>query len=87
MGISQAVNFQAEEHFAAVTGDFVLIAEEVNIVIRVLTQYGISVTAVHNHMLYDNPHLFFLHFWAAGFPERLAYGLRQALEQTNSVIG
>jgi hypothetical protein len=87
MGISQAVNFQAEGQNTATTGDFVLIAKEVNPVIRTLKQYGITVTAIHNHMLYESPRLFYLHFWAVDTPEKLAYGLRQALGQTNTVIG
>jgi len=86
MGISQAINFQAEGQKAATTGDFVLIANEVNPVVRTLKQYGITITAIHNHMLYESPRLFFLHFWAVDNPERLAYGLKQALGQTNSVL-
>lgn len=87
MGISQAINFQAEGQKASTTGDFVLIANEVNPVVRVLKQYGITVTAIHNHMLYESPRLFFLHFWAVENPERLAYGLKQALGQTNTSMG
>jgi LysM repeat protein len=86
MGISQAINFQAEGQKAATTGDFVLIANEVNPVVRTLKQYGITITAIHNHMLYESPRLFFIHFWAVDNPERLAYGLKQALGQTNSVL-
>jgi LysM repeat protein len=84
MGISQAINFQAEGQNAAITGDFVLIAQEVNPVIRTLKENGITVTALHNHMLYESPRLFFLHFWAVDNPQKLAYGLKRALEQTNS---
>jgi hypothetical protein len=84
MGISQAINFQAEGPIAATTGDFVLIAQEVNPVIRALKGNGITVTALHNHMLYETPRLFFLHFWAVDDPLKLAYGLKQALEQTNT---
>lgn len=85
MGISQAINFQAEGHEAAITGDFVLIAKEVNPVIHALRENGITVTALHNHMLCESPRLFFLHFWAVGCPQQLAYGLKEALEQTNSM--
>ncbi|MGE5474681.1 MAG: DUF1259 domain-containing protein [Ignavibacteriales bacterium] len=85
MGISQAINFQAEGENAATTGDFVLIAKEVNPVIRTLKENGITVTAIHNHMLYESPRLFFLHFWAVDNPEKLAYALRQALGRTNTV--
>ncbi|HEX9061924.1 MAG TPA: DUF1259 domain-containing protein, partial [Clostridia bacterium] len=86
MGISQAINFQAEGENAATTGDFVLTANEVNPVVHILKQYGITVTAIHNHMLYEYPKLFFLHFWAVDNPEKSAYGLRQALGHTNTVI-
>jgi LysM repeat protein len=87
MGISQSINFQAEGQKTATTGDFVLIAKEVNPVVRTLKVNGIAVTAIHNHMLYESPRLFFLHFWAVDNPERLAYGLMQALGQTNTRIG
>jgi len=49
---------------AAITGDFVLIASEVNPVIRALRDNGIQVTAVHSHMLVESPRFFFMHFWA-----------------------
>ncbi|HEX2938999.1 MAG TPA: DUF1259 domain-containing protein [Ruminiclostridium sp.] len=86
MGISQAINFQAEGQNAAATGDFVLTANEVNHVVRTLRENGITVTAIHNHMLYDSPRLFFLHFWAVDSPEKLAYALRRALVQTNTIM-
>jgi hypothetical protein len=73
-----------DENKAAITGDFVLIADEVNPVAKALSENGIQVTAIHNHMLYDNPRLFMLHFWAIDEPEKLARGLRAALDKTNS---
>ena len=66
---------------AAITGDFVLTADEVNPVLRALRSNGIEVTAVHNHMLDDEPRLFFMHFWANDDPQKLAKGLRAALDQ------
>jgi LysM repeat protein len=86
MGVSQGVNFQAGGQNAAITGDFVLIAKEVNPVVRTFKENGIAVTAIHNHMLYEFPRLFFLHFWAVDNPVRLAYSLRNALGYTNTVI-
>ncbi len=82
MGLATAINFQpmgADK--AAITGDFVLIASEVNAVIRALRDNGIGVTAVHSHMLTDNPHLFFLHYWANYDALKLARGLRAALDR------
>lgn len=84
MGTGTAINFQpAANGKAAATGDFVLTAAEVNPVLAALRQNGIEVTAVHNHMLNDQPHLFFMHFWGVGDPARLARGLHAALDKTN----
>jgi hypothetical protein len=85
MGMSTAINFQpAGENRAAITGDFVLRAGEVNRVIRALRAGGIAVTALHSHMLDEEPRLFFMHFWAAGEPKALATTLRKALDATAS---
>jgi Domain of Unknown Function (DUF1259) len=69
---------------AAISGDFVLLANEVNPVIRALRTHGIDVTAVHNHMLLDQPHLYFMHFWSNEDAVKLAQGLHAALDETNS---
>ncbi|HEX5084357.1 MAG TPA: DUF1259 domain-containing protein [Blastocatellia bacterium] len=85
MGVAIAMNFQPTgAGRAAITGDFVLIASEVNPVIRALRANGIEVTALHNHMLNDEPRLFFMHFWANDDAVKLARGLRAALDKTNS---
>jgi len=85
MGLATAINFQPTAGGrAAVTGDFVLIASEVNSVIAALRASGITVTALHSHMLNDSPHLFFMHFWANDDSLKLARGLRNALDRTNS---
>src|SRR5207237_935328 len=81
--IASGVNFQKENDKTAITGDFVLLAEEVNLVVKALTENGIAVTAIHNHMLFDSPRLFMLHFWAVDEPEKLARGLKAALDKTN----
>jgi hypothetical protein len=84
MGIATALNFQSTgAGNAAITGDFVLRAAEVNPVLRVLRERGIEVTAVHNHMLDEQPRLFFMHFWAVGDAVKLAEGLRAALDKVN----
>jgi hypothetical protein len=85
MGLATAINFQPTgAGRAAITGDFVLLAGEVNPVIAALRQNGIAVTALHSHMLDDSPHLFFMHFWAYDDALKLARGLRAALDKTNS---
>jgi hypothetical protein len=84
MGSGEAINFQPTgDGKAAITGDFVLTAKEVNPVLRALRENGIEVTALHNHMLDDEPRLFFMHFWAHDDAQKLAAGLRRALDQIN----
>jgi Domain of Unknown Function (DUF1259) len=86
MGVATAINFQPTGNGkAAITGDFVLTENEVNPVIRALRSNGIEVTAVHSHMLTEQPRLFFLHFWANDDALKLARGLRAALDNTASV--
>jgi len=83
MGVATAINFQPTGGAkAAVTGDFVLTGDEVNPVIKTLRENGIEVTAVHSHMLREQPRLFFMHFWANDDAVKLANGLRAALEKT-----
>jgi hypothetical protein len=85
MGLSTAINFQPTSGGkAAITGDFVMIASEVNTVIRALRKNGIEVTAIHSHMLDESPRLFFMHFWANDDAVKLASALHTALAATNS---
>lgn len=82
MGSAIAINFQPTgAGKAAITGDFVLTATEVNPVVKALRDNGIEVTALHNHMLNDQPRLFFLHFWANDDVNRLAEGMKAALSK------
>jgi len=83
MGVATAINFQPTGGGkAAITGDFVLLASEVNSVIDALQGNGISVEAVHTHMLFESPKLYFMHFWANADAVTLARGLRAALDRT-----
>lgn len=85
MGLATALNFQPTGGGkAAGTGDFVLTDSEVGPVMRALRQAGIEVTALHNHLLREEPRLFFMHFWANTDATALAKGLRTALDLTNS---
>jgi len=85
MGIGTAINFQPTgAGKAAITGDFVLLGKEANPVMKALRESGIEVTAVHSHMLMEEPRLFFMHFWANEDAVKLAKGLKAALDLTNS---
>jgi hypothetical protein len=84
MGTATALNFQPTGGGkAAITGDFVLLGSEVNPILRTLRKHGIEVTALHSHMIDDAPHLFFMHFWANDDAQRLAQGLRAAVDLAN----
>ncbi|QPF87465.1 DUF1259 domain-containing protein [Bradyrhizobium genosp. L] len=88
MGVAIGINFQPTGGGkAAITGDFVLTGEEVNPVIMALRTHGIAVTALHSHMLDEQPRLFFMHFWANDDAVMLAKGLRAALDKTASTKG
>lgn len=83
LGVAHGINFQPIGNGqAAVTGDFVLLAKEVNPVIQSLRQNGIEVTALHSHMLDEEPRLFFMHFWGKDEALKLAHGLRAAIDKT-----
>ncbi|TIT23222.1 MAG: DUF1259 domain-containing protein [Mesorhizobium sp.] len=84
MGSAIGINFQPTGgDKAAITGDFVLIASEVNPVLRALRENGVEVTALHSHMLNEQPRLFFMHFWANDDAVKLARGLKAALDKMN----
>jgi biotin operon repressor len=87
MGMNTPLNFQLDGKNAAINGDFMLLPAEVNPVIKTLRANGIEVASLHNHMLYDEPRLFFMHFWANADAEKLAKGLRAALDQMKAPRG
>jgi len=81
MGVSTAINFQPTGNGrAAITGDFVMETGEVNRVASILRAGKIAITALHSHMLGENPRLYFMHFWANDDALRLARSLRQGLD-------
>lgn len=80
MGMATAINFQsAGNGKVAATGDFVMLADEVNKVARALRQHDIAITALHNHMLHGSPELYFMHFWGEGDAAKVASALKAAL--------
>lgn len=83
MGGANAINFQPTgAGKAAITGDFLVTSQEVNPLLQALRRNGIEVTAIHNHMLNEQPRMFFIHFWAHDDTLKLAKGLRVALDAT-----
>jgi hypothetical protein len=88
IGVATAIGFQPTGGGkAAITGDFVLVAEEVQPVIKALRRSGIEITAIHSHMLDEQPRLIFMHFWANDDAQKLARGLRDAVDKTARAKG
>jgi hypothetical protein len=84
-GVAESINFQeAGAGKVATTGDFVLVADEVNPVISALEENHISVTALHSHMLKEDPRLFFMHFWGLGSAETVGGGIKAALAKVST---
>lgn len=82
LGFNTWAAWQGTSQKAAVCGDFTMLENEVDPVIKALVENGIEVVAVHNHMVYEKPRIFFLHYWGVGKAEQLAKGLKAALQQT-----
>ncbi|HEX5111433.1 MAG TPA: DUF1259 domain-containing protein [Saprospiraceae bacterium] len=87
MGFNTWAAFQGTPDHAAVAGDFTMTENEVAPVIKALIEHGIEVVAVHNHMVHEQPRIFFLHYWGIGNAEELAKGLRAPLDQTRTKSG
>ena len=84
LGLATAINLQPTGNGRAVAaGDFVMIGSEVPAVIAELRRQGIEITALHNHLIGEQPRLFFMHFWGNGETAALAQGLRAALGKMN----
>ena len=87
LGFNTWAAWQGTPERAAVAGDFAMLEDEVAPVIKALIENGIEVVAVHNHMVHEQPKIFFLHYWGVGQVEMLAMGLKAALDQTGKSAG
>jgi hypothetical protein len=85
-GFNTWASWQGTPEHAAVAGDFTMLENEVAPVIQALIENGIEVVAVHNHMVHEQPRIFFLHYWGVGNAEHLAKGLREALDKTGKGV-
>ena len=82
LGFNTWASWQGSPEKAAVAGDFAMLENEVDPVVKALISNGIEVVALHNHMVHEQPRIFFLHYWGVGNAEQLAKGLRAAIDQT-----
>ena len=84
LGFNTWASWQGTPENAAVAGDFTMLADEVASVVKTLIENDIEVVALHNHMVHENPRIFFLHYWGVGPAEKLAKGLKAALDETGA---
>jgi len=87
LGFNTWAAFQGTADKAAVAGDFTMLENEVEPVLKALIESGIEVVALHNHMVHEQPRIYFLHYWGVGNAEQLAKGLKAALDQTGKGEG
>lgn len=87
LGFNTWAAFQGTPDKAAVAGDFTMLEDEVEPVLKTLIENGIEVVALHNHMVHEQPRIFFLHYWGIGSAEQLAEGLKAALNETGKKKG
>lgn len=87
LGFNTWAAFQGTPEKTAVAGDFTMLEGEVEPVLKALIENGIEVVALHNHMVHEQPRIFFLHYWGIGNAEQLARGLRAAINQTGKKLG
>jgi Domain of Unknown Function (DUF1259) len=87
MGLTTWAAFSGSDELAAVDGDFIMSAKEVQPVLRALRKAGIHVVALHNHMIGEEPAFYFTHFWGKGSTESLTSGIKSALDAQKDAAG
>jgi hypothetical protein len=80
MGLTTWAAFSGSDDLAAVDGDFIMTATEVQPILRALRKSGIHIVALHNHMVGEKPAYYFTHFWGKGPARELASGVKSALD-------
>jgi Domain of Unknown Function (DUF1259) len=85
MGLTTWAAFSGSDALAAMDGDFIMSAEEVQPVLHVLRKVGVHIVALHSHMIGEHPSFYFTHFWSTGKAEDLAHAFRAALDAQAAV--
>ena len=81
MGLNTWAAFYGSDSDAVVAGDVAMLASEVTPVLKALRSHGIDVVAIHHHMIGTSPDVYFLHYWGKGTAQKLAAGVRAAVDQ------
>ena len=85
MGLGTWAAFTETNDGAMMMGDTVLFEDEVNPVMSVALENGLSVTALHNHFLFDHPKVYFMHIEGQGATEELATAVRKVYDKVKAV--
>jgi hypothetical protein len=80
MGVNTWAAFAGSDRAAVVDGDFAMLEDELQGVLKALRHASLNIVAIHNHMTHEQPRIMFLHFWGKGAAEDLARGVKAALD-------
>jgi len=80
MGVNTWAAFAGSQRAAVVDGDFAMLEDELQDVLKALRHANVNIVAIHNHMTHEQPRIMFLHFWGKGPAEELARGVKSALD-------
>lgn len=83
MGINSWAGFGGVNEKAFVDGDIAVFESELQKILKILEQVNINVVAIHNHMIFENPKILFIHFWSKGKVEDLAKGIKLVFDEIN----
>ena len=78
MGINTWAAFAGTSDDALVVGDFVMLENELQTVLKTLRSNGINIVAIHQHMIGENPRMIFLHYYGRGKALALAQAVKSA---------
>jgi aspartate 1-decarboxylase len=72
--------FAGTDDDAVVDGDFAVLEDELQPVLKSLRKAGVNIVAIHSHMTHENPRILFMHYWGRGKAEELAHAVKSALD-------
>jgi hypothetical protein len=85
MGVNTWAAFAGTDDNAVVDGDFAVLEDELQPVLKSLRAEGINIVAIHHHMTHEQPRILFLHYWGKDKAESLARSLRKTLDVQKDV--
>ena len=86
MGVNTWAAFAGTDSEAIVDGDFAMLADEMQAVLKTMREGGINIVAIHQHMAHDQPHYLFMHYWGKGDSKELAKVIKKSLDVQAQVL-